>query len=91
MREAYVKKWHEDHDAAPGKEPTLEGYSYKSISWDEEKPHLWRLFQAVKSRQPVTEDAVFGHNAALECHLANESYFRRGATTWDAASQQIKG
>ncbi len=37
------------------------------------------------------EDVVFGHNAALACHLANESYFRRSATTWDAASQQIKG
>src|SRR6202521_5238926 len=91
MREAYIKKWHEEHDPAPGKEPTMEGFSYKGVSWDEEKPHLWRFFQAVKSRQPVTEDAVFGHNAALACHLANESYFRRSATTWDAASQQIKG
>jgi predicted dehydrogenase len=90
MREAYIKKWHEEHDPAPGKEPTMEGFSYKGVSWDEEKPHLWRFFQAVKSRQPVTEDAVFGHNAALACHLANESYFRRTATTWDAASQQIK-
>src|SRR6202158_220957 len=90
MREAYIKKWHEEHATAPGKDPSMEGFSYKGVSWDEEKPHLWRFFQAVKSRQPVTEDAVFGHNAALACHLANESYFRRSATTWDAASQQIK-
>jgi predicted dehydrogenase len=91
MREAYLKQWHAEHDPPPGKEPALEGFSYKGVSWDEEKPHLWRFFQAVKSRQPVTEDAVFGHNAALACHLANESYFRRSATIWDAASQQIKG
>ncbi len=89
MREAYTKKWHEEHDAVPGKEATQEGFSYKGVSWDEEKPHLWRFFQAVKSRQPVVEDAVFGHNAALACHLANESYFRRSATAWDAASGQI--
>jgi hypothetical protein len=44
----------------------------------------------VKSRQPVTEDAVFGHNAALACHMANESYFRRAAVTWEAATNQIK-
>jgi predicted dehydrogenase len=89
MREAYTKKWHEEHDAAPGKEPTQEGYSYKGVSWDEEKPHLWKFFQAVKSRQPVVEDAVFGHHAALACHLANESYFRRSATAWDASTGQI--
>ena len=47
-------------------------------------------FQAVKSRQPVVEDAVFGHNAALACHMANESYFRKAAVTWDAASNTIK-
>jgi predicted dehydrogenase len=89
MREAYTKKWHEEHDAAPGKEPTQEGFSYKGISWDEEKPHLWKFFQAVKSRQAVVEDAVFGHHAALACHLANESYFRRSATAWDASAGQI--
>jgi predicted dehydrogenase len=89
LREAYTKKWHEEHDAAPGKEPAQEGFSYKGVSWDEEKPHLWKFFQAVKSRQPVVEDAVFGHHAALACHLANESYFRRSATAWDTSSGQI--
>jgi len=38
----------------------------------------------------VVEDAVFGHNAALACHMANESYFRKAAVTWDAASGTIK-
>src|SRR6202171_3834609 len=90
LREAYFKQWHEEHDPAPGKEPALEGFNYRGISWDDVKPHLWTYFQAVKSRKPVTEDAVFGHNAALACHLANESYFRHSAVTWDAASQQIK-
>ncbi|HXM93021.1 MAG TPA: Gfo/Idh/MocA family oxidoreductase [Candidatus Dormibacteraeota bacterium] len=90
LREAYFKQWHEEHDPAPGKEPALEGFNYRGNSWDDVKPHLWTYFQAVKSRKPVTEDAVFGHNAALACHLANESYFRHSAVTWDAASQQIK-
>jgi predicted dehydrogenase len=92
MREAYFKKWHEEHDPAPGKEPlSAEGFNYKGDSWDDLRPHLWNFFQAVRSRKPVTEDAVFGHNAALACHMANESYFRRSAVTWDAASGQIKG
>jgi predicted dehydrogenase len=90
MREAYAREWHTNHDAAPGKEPIREAFTYKGVSWDELKPHLWTFFQAVRSRQAVTEDAVFGHNAALACHMANESYFRGAAVTWDAASSQIK-
>jgi hypothetical protein len=67
-----------------------EGFTYRGESWDAEKPHLWRFFQGVRNHQQVTEDAVFGHNAALACHMANESYFRKAAVTWDAASNQIK-
>ena len=41
-------------------------------------------------RQPVVQDAVFGHHAALACHLANESYFRKSPVYWDDSSQSIK-
>ena len=90
MREEYFKKWHQEHDAVPGKETAFEGVTYRSISWDDVKPHLWNFFQAVRTRKPVVEDAVFGHNAALACHMANESYFRRSAVSWDAGSNSIK-
>ena len=90
MREAYYKKWHDEHDPVPGKEPLMEAINYKGDDWDDVRPHLWAFFQAVRSRKPVPEDAVFGANAALACHMANESYFRRSAVTWDAASGQIK-
>jgi predicted dehydrogenase len=83
MRQEYLKKWHEENDPKPGKEPTLEGFNYHGASWDEEKPHLWTYFQAVRTRQAVTEDVVFGHHAALACHMSNESYFRKSAVTWD--------
>jgi predicted dehydrogenase len=91
MRAAYVKKWHEEHDPTAGKEPILQGYTYKGDSWDDLRPHLWNFFEAVRTRKPVVEDAVFGHNAALACHMANESYFRHNSVTWDAASNLIKG
>ncbi len=90
MREEYFKKWHQQHDATPGKEPAMEGTTYRSVSWDEEKPHLWNYFQAVKTRKPVVEDAVFGHHAALACHMSNQSYFRKSAVTWDEESKTIK-
>jgi predicted dehydrogenase len=90
LREDYVKKWHAEHDALPGKERGLEGFSFRSVSPGDVKPHLWNLFQDVRTRQSVAEDAVFGHHAALACHMANESYFRRSAVTWDAASGATK-
>jgi len=43
----------------------------------------------VRNRKPVTEDAVFGHHAALACHMANEAYFRNAVVTCDAASGKI--
>jgi predicted dehydrogenase len=90
MRAEYMKQWHTEHDAVPGKEPLVESYIYKGISWDDVRPHLWNFFQHSKSHTPVVEDAVFGHNAALACHMANESYFRKASVTWDAASGAIK-
>ena len=90
LREEYVKKWHEENDVSPGKEPVSEGFSYTSVSSGELKPHLWNFFHSVRTRQPVVEDVVFGHHAALACHMANESYFQRSAVVWDAATQKIK-
>lgn len=90
MRNAYVKQWHEENDPAPGKEPAPESITYNGNDYDDLRPHLWKFFEAVRSRKPVPQDAVFGHNAALGCHLANESYFRRSPVYWDASSQTIK-
>jgi len=90
MRDAYARQWHAENDPVPGAEPHAESVSFRSVSFDEVKPHLWNFFQAVKSRKPVVEDAVFGHHAALACHMANESYFRRSAVYWDEASKSIK-
>jgi predicted dehydrogenase len=89
LREAYFKQWHAEHDPLPGKEPTLEGFSYRGISWDDLRPHLWTFFDAVRTRKPVTEDAVFGHHAALACHMANEAYFRNAVVTWNADGARI--
>ena len=90
MRTAYEKQWHEKNDPKIGHEPMPESISYRGPDYDDMKPHLWTFFQAVKSRQPVVEDAVFGHHAALACHMANESYFRQKPVWWDEASKTIK-
>jgi len=90
MREEYFKQWHEEHDPQLGKEPVHEDTVYKGHDWDDVRPHLNVFFESVRSRKPVTEDAVFGNHAAIACHMANESYFRQKPVMWDAASKTIK-
>jgi predicted dehydrogenase len=90
MREEYERQWHAKHDPEPGHEPLEDGSLYRGHNWDDVKPHLWNFFQAVKTRKPVVEDAVFGNHAAIACHMANESYFRKKPVFWDAESHSIK-
>ncbi len=91
MREAYVKRWHEENDARVLREATAQSTTYRHGDMDDLTPHLATFYEAVKSRRPVVEDAVFGHHAALACHMANEAYFRKGTVRWDEATRTIKG
>ena len=90
MRAEYIKQWHREHAVEPGQEPIMEDSVFRGDDWDDVRPHLWNFVQAVKSRNPVAEDAVFGNNAAIACHMANESYFRKAPVFWDHASHTIK-
>jgi predicted dehydrogenase len=91
MREEYLKKWHEENDARLASEAMAEtSQTFRGPDFDDIAPHLLNFFNAVRSRKPVVEDVVFGHNAALACHMANESYFRRSGVHWDEASKTIK-
>jgi predicted dehydrogenase len=90
LKNPYFQQWHKEHDPIPGKEPAPETITWNGDDYDDLKPHLWKFFQSVRSRQPVLQDAVFGHHAALACHMANESYFRKSPVRWNPASQSIQ-
>jgi hypothetical protein len=90
LREAYFAQWYKGHAVPLGHEPISEATVFKGTDYNDVKPHLWNFFQAVKSRKPVMENALFGHNAALACHMANESYFRNSAVYWDENAKTIK-
>jgi len=90
MRDAYAQEWHRDHDPVPGKEPAPESLTYNGNDYDDLRPHLWNFFEAVRTRRKVLQDAVFGHHAALACHMANESYFRQRPVRWNESSQTIE-
>jgi hypothetical protein len=91
MRQEYDEELHAKHDPAiPGHRPLDESTVYEGDDWDDVRPHLWNFFQSVKSRKPVTEDAVFGNHAAIACHMANESYFRKKTVYFDSSSNDLK-
>jgi len=91
LHEEYLKQWHAEHHEPPlGKEPINEEVAYHGRDWDDVRPHLNTFFQAVKSRKAVAEDAVFGNHAAIACHMANESYFRRKPVYWDQTSRTLR-
>jgi predicted dehydrogenase len=81
MHAAYEKQWHAEHDAEIAKYALPDVSVWHGPSWDDLKPHLTNFFDAVRSRQPVVEDVVFGHHAAAACHMANTSYFEGKVVT----------
>ena len=87
MRAEYAAQWHSAHDAE--RVPITENAIYQASGEDDGVVHMRNFFQAVKSRQPLLEDATFGHHAALACHMANESYFRKKPVSWNAESRSI--
>ncbi|MDP4223408.1 MAG: Gfo/Idh/MocA family oxidoreductase [Bacteroidota bacterium] len=90
MRQEYEAKWYAEHAPKLGQEPINQEVNYSGHDWDDMRPHILNFFEAVKSRKPVVEDAVFGNNAAIACHMANESYFRGKTVYWDEATNNIK-
>jgi predicted dehydrogenase len=90
MRVAYEEKWKEENTPKVGQDPIAETVIFRGPNYDEVQPHLLTFFEAVRTRTPVVEDVVFGHHAALACHMSNEAYFRQQAVVWDAASGTIK-
>jgi predicted dehydrogenase len=90
MQAEYARQWHAEHDAQIGRDTIPSETEYHARSIDDVRVHLSTFFQAVKSRQPVVEDAVFGNHVAIACHMANESFFRQKPVTWDVATHSMK-
>jgi predicted dehydrogenase len=90
MRAAFEEKWRQENTPKIGQAPMPETIIIRGPNYDDVKPHLFAFFEAVRTRQPVAEDVVFGHHAALACHMANEAYFKQQPVVWDAASGTVK-
>jgi len=90
LRDAYMENWQKENASKQPGWNTRTTTTYRFDDFDDLRPHLETFFNSVRTRNPLTEDVVFGHYAALACHMANESWARRTSVTWDDASSTIK-
>jgi predicted dehydrogenase len=84
MEEAFL----EEHRAKYGDRPMLrpgndEIYT-APLRYSAAEDHFRSFFDAVRTRRPVVEDALFGMRAAGPALLANHSYFENRPIGWDA-------
>ena len=85
--EAYHQKYPPTHPSGPpavGYEKYVAPAGYRD-SYD----HFKNFFAAVRSRQPVVEDAVFGYRAAGAALLSNLSVERGAVVKWDPETMKL--
>jgi predicted dehydrogenase len=81
MIDDYQKKYPSTH---PEGEPRVGYEKYQAgANYSDSYDHLRNFFAAVRSRQPVVEDAVFGFRAAGAALLSNLSMERGAVVGWD--------
>ena len=93
LRNAYIDQWHEENDPAPGQAEVAVG-SQRYVAprgHNASIEHFRDFFGAMRTRGATIEDATFGNNTALACHMANQSYFNESIATWDGEAGKIRG
>ena len=88
IQESYHQKYPATHPSGPPqvameKFEAPEGYH---DSYD----HFQNFFSAIRSRQPVVEDAVFGYRAAGAALLSNLSIERGAVVKWDPDAMKLQ-
>jgi predicted dehydrogenase len=91
MQKEYVAKYREkypvQHPSGPTSQDVEKFVAPKGYS--DRYDHFHNFFSAVRSRQPVVEDATFGFRAAGAALLSNLSVERDSVVHWDPEAMKI--
>jgi predicted dehydrogenase len=82
--EAFLKEYRAKYPDTPQLRPGHDEVYATPPRYNSTEDHFRNFFQAVRTRRPVVEDAVFGLRAAGPALLANDSYFENRPIGWDA-------
>jgi predicted dehydrogenase len=92
MKVDFAEQWRQEHEPKPATLATVESTRYYAPpDYNDDREHLWNFFESVRTRSPSVEDATFGNNTAIACHMANYSYFNNTIANWDAGKEEISG
>jgi predicted dehydrogenase len=87
--ESYHEKYPPSHASGP---PAVAYEKYEApAGYRDSYDHFKNFFAAVRSRQPVVEDAVFGYRAAGAALLSNLSLERGAVVKWDPEAMKLEG
>jgi predicted dehydrogenase len=87
----YRQKYPQQRPTADAIRPKAQEEYLPPRGYDDHREHHRVFIEAVRSRQPVIEDAAFGFRAAGPALLSNTSYFEKRVVNWDARKMQVKG
>ncbi|MBM3752846.1 MAG: Gfo/Idh/MocA family oxidoreductase [Acidobacteria bacterium] len=87
----YNAKYPPSVPTADGMMPVGEDRFHAPRGYSDHLDHHRNFWNAVKTRTPVVEDALFGLRAAGPALLSNRSYFEKKTLFWDATKCEVKG
>jgi hypothetical protein len=92
VQEAFLKEYRAKYpeDKKYMNEFAEQNYTAPS-GYSDSLDHFTNFFEAVRTRKPVVEDAVFGFRAAGPALLSNLSYFDNRAYGWNPEAMKIVG
>jgi predicted dehydrogenase len=82
-QEEFLKEYHAKYPSQPELRPANDTMYAAPSGYSDTLDHFRVFFNAVRTRQPVVEDATFGHRAAGPALLTNHSYFENRPLAWD--------
>ncbi len=91
MQRAYLEQYRKTYPAPHPNGPTLQNVEKFAApaGYSDSYDHFRNFFEAVRSRQPVVEDATFGFRAAGAALLSNLSAERGSVVQWDPEAMKL--
>ena len=83
-QDAFMKEYRAKYPDRPELQPRSDETYAAPPRYNSVDDHFRNFFDAMRTRRPVVEDAVFGLRAAGPALLANHSYFENRPIGWDA-------
>jgi predicted dehydrogenase len=83
-QDTFMKEYRAKYPERPELQPRNDETYAATVRYNSTDDHFRNFFDAVRTRRPVVEDAVFGFRAAGPALLANHSYFENRPIGWNA-------